>query len=85
MGIFDSGILVQVQNKETGQLMKYQYASFENRDIAFKRIIALWESTAPEDVWKFNKSVVSSYEFITDGEEVEIDTLTQSPKAMTAD
>jgi hypothetical protein len=73
MGIWDSGILVQVENKESNQMQKYQYASFENRDIAFKRVIALWESTVPKEVWKCNKSVISSNGLVTEGEEVEID------------
>lgn len=70
MGIFDSGILVQVKDKETGQMQKYQYAGFEKREMAFKRIIALWETSAPSEVWKGNKSVVSSSGLVTDGDEV---------------
>lgn len=73
MGIWDSGILVQVKNKDINQVQKLQYAGFENRDIAFKRVIALWESTVPMEVWKGNKSVMSSNGLATESEEVDID------------
>jgi hypothetical protein len=69
MGLWDSGILVQLVDKETGILQKYQYASFENREMAFKRILALWEVSATEEVIKGNKSVVSSSDRCTDNDD----------------
>jgi len=58
MKIFDSGILFTY--KEADKTTKVQCGSFENRDIAFKRIYAMWTARAPEEVWKANNSVASS-------------------------
>jgi hypothetical protein len=60
MGIFDSGILIKYENKEFNKLQRFQYGSFENRELAFKRITALWMATAPEEVWRNNKEQLSS-------------------------
>ena len=58
MGLFNTGIIIGHFNVLTQQIDKYQFGSFENRELAFKRITALWKDRAPEDVWSNNKKVV---------------------------
>lgn len=60
MGIFDSGILIKYESKIFGKLQKFQFGQFENRDLAFKRIVALWKATTPEEVWRNNRENFSS-------------------------
>ena len=60
MSVFDNGILVTHNNSETKQLEKYQFGQFDTRDLAYKRIDALWRNIAPEEVWKSNRSNLGS-------------------------
>jgi hypothetical protein len=63
MGLFNTGINVFHYNKETKVTEKYQFGSFENREVSYKRIFALWKSTVPEERWRSNKSIVSESDF----------------------
>ena len=68
MGLFNTGIMITQTNQETKQLEKYQFGQFDNRDLAYKRIDALWRNIAPEEVWRGNKSNLGSStdnEFVT--------------------
>lgn len=58
--MFNTGINVLLQNKEKGGVEKYVFGSFDNRDMAYRRIFALWKNRAPEEVWaKGNRSLFS--------------------------
>lgn len=56
MGFFNTGIFVVALNKETSQVEKYIFGSFQDRELTFKRLLALWMSRAPEENWRSNKS-----------------------------
>mmetsp|Transcript_14877 Transcript_14877/g.23061 ORF Transcript_14877/g.23061 Transcript_14877/m.23061 type:complete len:114 (+) Transcript_14877:49-390(+) len=63
MAFFDSGLLITYfdpSDSETKEPTKFQCSSLENRDQAFNRIMSMWAAKAPEEVWKGNKSVLSS-------------------------
>ena len=59
MGLFNTGINILHMNSEKQTVEKFVFGSFDNRDMAFKRILALWKNRAPEEVWRSNKSIVS--------------------------
>ena len=48
MGLFNSGILIEFKS-DSGAVEKYQFGGFENRELALKRIIALWKIRVPEE------------------------------------
>jgi len=57
MKIFDSGILITAAPaSDEPASTKYQFGSFENRDIAYKRISSLWQIKAPSEVLKTTRS-----------------------------
>ena len=59
MGLFNTGINIFHFNTQKQVVEKFIFGSFDNRDMAFKRILALWKNRAPEEVWRSNKSVIS--------------------------
>jgi hypothetical protein len=62
MGLFNTGIIVGHFNVLMQQIDRYQFGSFENREMAFKRISALWKNRTPEDVWRNSKNNIISGE-----------------------
>ena len=69
MGIFNNGIIVHQYNHQSQQEDKFQFAQFNDRELAYTRITALWKGRAPIEVWQSNKSIFSGSETeLTKGE-----------------